>query len=153
MIVFYGSDLTWAVKIKSTAEALGIHARPARSIDMLEARLADRDPEPRMTAFIADLAEPEIALSLIERVAEENRRRSEKHEDAQTTRDNPGSAGGSGGAGGPGGAPAIIRILAFGPHVDADALQRARDLGAHDVTTRGAFSANLPDILLRLNEG
>lgn len=131
MIVFYGSDLTWAVKIKSTAEALGVHARPARSIDMLEARLADRAPEPAMTAFIADLAEPEIALALLGRVAEENRRRSE----------NPPTDG----------APAAIRILAFGPHVEVEALQKARDLGAHDVTTRGAFSANLPDILLRLN--
>ncbi|MGP1310818.1 MAG: hypothetical protein ACTS27_11530, partial [Phycisphaerales bacterium] len=65
------------MKIKSTAEALGVHARPARSIDMLEARLADRAPEPAMTAFIADLAEPEIALALLGRVAEENRRRSE----------------------------------------------------------------------------
>jgi len=138
MIVFYGSDLTWAVKIKSTADALGVHARPARSIDMLEARLADRAPDPVMTAFIADLAEPQVALALIERVGEENRMRSEK-------RDEGGAAGGQPPA------PAPIRVLAFGPHVEVDALQRARDLGAHEVMTRGAFSANLPDILLRLN--
>jgi hypothetical protein len=143
MIVFYGSDLTWAVKIKSTAEALGIHARPARSIDMLEARLADSPPEPVMIAFIADLAEPEIALSLIERVRDENRRRSEKREEELAL------GGSSGEEESPTRKP--IRILAFGPHVEVDALQRARDLGAHEVMTRGAFSANLPDILVRLN--
>jgi hypothetical protein len=138
MIVFYGSDLTWAVKIKSTAEVLGIPARPVRSIDMLEARLADSPPEDPVSALIADLAEPEIALSLVERAMEENRRRSEKREEEIAQ-------------GAAGGAPRLIRVLAFGPHVEVEALQRARDLGAHEVMPRGAFSANLPDILVRLN--
>ncbi|MFG0284727.1 MAG: hypothetical protein ACF8R7_09935 [Phycisphaerales bacterium JB039] len=42
------------------------------------------------------------------------------------------------------------RILAFGPHVARDRLGRARDLGADEVLTRGAFEANLPEILTRL---
>lgn len=43
-----------------------------------------------------------------------------------------------------------IRVLVFGPHVDRDGLQRARDCGADEVLARGVFSANLPEILLRL---
>lgn len=149
MIVFYASDLTWAVKIKSTADALGVPARPARSIDMLEARLADSP----VGAFIADLAEPTVALALLERVSEENRRRSENAgvggagtgERPGVNPETPPETGTPGALAGP------IRILAFGPHVEVDALQKARDLGAHEVMTRGAFSANLPDVLLRLH--
>ncbi|MBX3353541.1 MAG: hypothetical protein KF684_11470 [Phycisphaeraceae bacterium] len=144
MIVFYASDLTWGVKIKSTAETLGVPARPVRSIDMLEARLADSP----VVAFIADLAAPEVALALIERVHDENRRRSENPAPEIT----PGTATHAA-PDGAGAAPRTrqIRILAFGPHVEVDALQRARDLGAHEVMPRGAFSHNLPDILVRLN--
>lgn len=151
MIVFHASDLTWGVKIKSTAETLGVPARPVRTIDMLEARLADSP----VVAFIADLAAPEVALALIERVADENRRRSENPAPGTTPGITPGTATA------PGDAPVDaepdarrtgqIRILAFGPHVEVDALQRARDLGAHEVMPRGAFSHNLPDILVRLN--
>lgn len=42
------------------------------------------------------------------------------------------------------------RIVAFGPHVARDLLQAARDLGADEVFTRGAFEAKLPEILTRL---
>lgn len=143
MIVFYASDLTWGVKIKSTAETLGVPARPVRSIDMLEARLADSP----VVAFIADLAAPEVALALIERVDDENRRRSENPAPGTAAPAAPADPDREGAA------PRTrqIRILAFGPHVEVDALQRARDLGAHEVMPRGAFSHNLPDILVRLN--
>jgi len=43
-----------------------------------------------------------------------------------------------------------IRVLVFGPHVDHDGLQRARQAGADEVLARGVFSANLPEIMLRL---
>lgn len=43
-----------------------------------------------------------------------------------------------------------IRIVAFGPHVRRDLLQEARDAGADDVLTRGAFDHGLDVILLRL---
>jgi predicted metal-dependent hydrolase len=40
-----------------------------------------------------------------------------------------------------------IPVLAFGPHVEAQSLQRARDLGAWKVMPRGAFLAALPGML------
>jgi len=43
-----------------------------------------------------------------------------------------------------------IRILAWGPHVAVDLFERARESGADEVMTRGAFSSQLPDLLVRL---
>lgn len=43
-----------------------------------------------------------------------------------------------------------IRIVAFGPHVRRDLLQQAKEAGADDVLTRGAFDHGLDVILLRL---
>lgn len=43
-----------------------------------------------------------------------------------------------------------VRILAWGPHVAKELLQSARDAGADEVMTRGAFDHSLQDILLRL---
>jgi len=40
-----------------------------------------------------------------------------------------------------------IPVLAFGPHVEAGRLQRARDLGVLEAMPRGAFLAALPGIL------
>lgn len=64
MILFHSADLIWATKIKGTAESLGLAARPVRSLEMLEARLADCD----VTAMVVDLEAPEVAVSLISRV-------------------------------------------------------------------------------------
>jgi hypothetical protein len=44
------------------------------------------------------------------------------------------------------------RIVAFGPHVDEGALAAARDAGAHQVMTRGAFVRGLAE-LVRGGEG
>ncbi len=46
-----------------------------------------------------------------------------------------------------------IRIIVWGPHVARDLLQQARDLGADEVLTRGAFDHHLPEILLKLGSG
>ncbi|MFZ2874903.1 MAG: hypothetical protein WAZ94_10535 [Phycisphaerales bacterium] len=43
-----------------------------------------------------------------------------------------------------------LKILAWGPHVATDLLQKARDLGADEVLTRGAFDHAMDDILPRL---
>ena len=43
-----------------------------------------------------------------------------------------------------------VRVLAFGPHVKKDLMQAARDAGAHEVLTRGAFDHDLVNILIRL---
>jgi len=40
-----------------------------------------------------------------------------------------------------------IPVLAFGPHVEAAALEQARSLGADRVVTRGQLQARLPEIL------
>lgn len=68
MIAYLASDLLWGTRIKSTAEALGIAARPVRDLGMLEARLADSE----VRGLVVDLEAPlETALALIERAARE----------------------------------------------------------------------------------
>lgn len=64
MILYLAADLLWASKIKGTAEAAGIPARPVRSLDMLEARLADAAP----VALILDLDKPEEAMAMLARL-------------------------------------------------------------------------------------
>lgn len=64
MILYVCADLLWATRIKSTAEAVGVAARPVRSLEMLEARLADSD----VRALVVDLEAGELAFSCIERL-------------------------------------------------------------------------------------
>jgi CheY-like chemotaxis protein len=117
MILYAAADLLWASKIKGTADALGVAARPVRTFEMLDARLA----EGGVRALVVDLDKGDDALALIRRVREDAR------EHVRT-----------------------IRVLAWGPHVAKDLLQQARDAGADDVLTRGAFDHSMDDILLRL---
>ncbi len=58
------TDLLWATRIKSTADALGIPCRPARNLEMLEARLADS----KIAGLIVDLETGSVGLSLIDRL-------------------------------------------------------------------------------------
>lgn len=44
-----------------------------------------------------------------------------------------------------------LAVLAFAPHVKKDLIQAARDAGADQVLTRGAFDHDLVDILLKLS--
>ncbi len=118
MILYFASDLLWASKIKATAEALGLPCRPVRTLEMLDARLADTQP----SALLVDLTTPETAMALITRL---------RGPDAPV-----GARG--------------IRILAFGPHVEKQLLQQARDLGADEVMPRGALDHNMEEILLQL---
>lgn len=64
MILYAASDLLWATRIKATADDIGLSARPARTLEMLEARLADSD----VRGLMVDLDVPETALALIERL-------------------------------------------------------------------------------------
>lgn len=41
------------------------------------------------------------------------------------------------------------RCVAYGPHVDTERLDAARDAGATDVMTRGAFASGIMDVLRR----
>jgi DNA-binding NarL/FixJ family response regulator len=61
MILYFAADLIWGTRIKGTADALGLACRPARTPDMLRARLADSP----VRALIVDLDSPETALELI----------------------------------------------------------------------------------------
>lgn len=117
MILYLAADLIWASKIKATANALGLAARPVRTMEMLEARLADADP----VALLLDLDAPDPALAMLARVRDPAR--------PPTRR---------------------LKVLAWGPHVATDLLQKARDLGADEVLTRGAFDHAMEDILPRL---
>jgi len=116
MIAYAAADLIWATRIKRTAEALGLRARPCRTPDALRDRLADSD----VRAFIVDLTLGEPAIDLV-----------------ATVREHP--------------AGRRVRVLAFGPHVQRDLMQRARDAGADDVLPRGALDRDLPDLLIRLD--
>lgn len=78
------------------------------------------DAAPR--AILVDLDKPETALALIERL------RGPLATDTDRA----------------------LRIVAWGPHVEKDLLQRARDTGADEVLTRGAMDHNLEEILLAL---
>jgi hypothetical protein len=64
MILYCCSDLLWATKVKSTADALGIPCRPARNLEMLTARLSDS----QVRALIVDLESGPVALDLIRAV-------------------------------------------------------------------------------------
>ncbi|HYF13451.1 MAG TPA: hypothetical protein VD971_00105 [Phycisphaerales bacterium] len=112
MILYAAADLLWASKIRGVADGLGIPARPVRTIEMLEARLADSP----VKAVVVDLDKGEEGLALVRRAKR--------------------AAG--------------VRVLAWGPHVDKAMLQAARDAGADDVLTRGAFEHSMEDVLLSL---
>ena len=64
MILYLAADLVWATKIKATAQAVGVPARPARTLDMLEARLADSP----VKAVVLDLENAGEALAFIGRL-------------------------------------------------------------------------------------
>lgn len=118
VILYLAADLVWATRIKEVAKALGLPARPARDMAMLEARLADSP----VSAILLDLEKPDEALAAIRRLRGENASDTERR----------------------------ITILCWAPHVAKDLMQQARDAGADEVLTRGAFDHALPDILLRL---
>lgn len=61
MLLYLAADLIWATKIKCAAEALGLEARPVRTMDMLRARLHDTDPK----ALLLDLDTADTALEMI----------------------------------------------------------------------------------------
>ncbi len=121
MILYSAADLLWATRIKSTAEDLGIPCRPARSAEMLRARLADSP----VRAVLLDLEAPDAAFELL------------------------GALRGPGA----GDAERAVRVVAWGPHVAVDLFARAREAGADEVLTRGAFSNGLAGLLTRLGGG
>lgn len=61
-ILYLAADLIWATRIKGTAEALGLPARPVRNVEMLRARLADT----AVAAVVLDLDVPEMAMAMLD---------------------------------------------------------------------------------------
>lgn len=127
MVLYLCADLVWGTRIKSTGDALGVPCRPARTPDMLRARLADSP----VRGLIVDLDAGDAAIEVI--AAARNAR--------------PASA-----RAGPPSPPGLF-ILAFGPHVAADRFEAARRAGADVVLARGALDRRLPDVLTALALG
>jgi hypothetical protein len=128
MIVYFASDLVWATRIKGVADDLGIPARPVRNIEMLEARLADSP----VAGLIVDLDAPETALALVQHLREW---------EARKTAENQGTI------------REPLRIVAFGPHVETQALAQAKLAGADAAMTRGAFHHQLAQVLTAVAAG
>jgi hypothetical protein len=125
-LLYLAADLIWATRIKETATSLGIPARPVRTLDMLEARLADILPPGRIAGLIIDLEAGDVGLEMVHRLR---------------SADVPSPHSGA------------IPILAFGPHVAVERLQSAARAGASAVMARGAFASQLPAILTALAHG
>lgn len=121
MILFHAADLIWATKIKGAADALGLPARPVRSVEMLRARLADSP----VRALMVDLDQPDVGVELI--------RTLRSHEAASQS------------------GTAAVRILAYGPHVNAEAFAEARRAGADVAMARGGLDARLGEVLRSLS--
>lgn len=62
MILYCTADLIFATRIRSTAEAIGVAARPARTVERLRELLTE---EPEVRALIVDLDAGEVAIDLI----------------------------------------------------------------------------------------
>ncbi len=65
MILYFTADLIFATRIRSTAEALGVPARPARTVERLRELLR----EEAVNAIIIDLEAGEAAIDLIDAAA------------------------------------------------------------------------------------
>ncbi len=124
MIVYFASDLLWASKIKATADAIGVAARPVRDTTMLDARLADSE----VRGLMLDLDAPERAFELLAHL-----RTRQKEAEMQAKL-------------------AAVRVCAFGPHVNTADLERAAREGCDPVLTRGAMDRSMERVL-RFLEG
>lgn len=120
MIVYCCHDLIFATKIHSTAQSLNIVCRPARDIESLRKRL-DRVDDGKPNDPVTGVV---IDLT-IGNTASELIKLTKGHHTS----------------------PAV---LAFAPHVEAQRLEEAARWGADQVMPRGAFSAQLPDLLCNL---
>lgn len=119
MIVYCCPDLIFGTKVRSTAESLGVPARPARDAQALANRLnrvEDGKTNEPVTGVLIDLELGELGLTLLEQVKKFNTE---------------------------------IPVVAFGSHVATEILQSAKERGADFVLSRGAFSSQLPMILER----
>ena len=117
MIVYCCADLIFATKVSSTCNALGAASRPARNADMLQKRLDRVDDGKPNDPIRLLLVDLDMGEPALELI------RQARASDA------------------------ALSIIAWGPHVAVDLLNRAGQAGASDVMTRGSFTAKLPEII------
>ncbi len=122
MVLYLAADLLWGTKIKATAAAVGVNARPVRTLDMLLARLADAPADDPVRGVLLDLEKPDEALAMLAHLR-------------------PPAA--------PPGPRAAhpFPVLCWAPHVETGLMARARAAGADRVLTRGAMDAQLEALL------
>ncbi len=148
MLVYACSDLIFATKIRSTAEALGVVSRPVRNAEMLRARLQREDDGKAngpVTCVMIDLELGEPAFDLIKQVRAHGSKPSGVAAGgsvAEMRRLLEATAGGADGE-----RPDEPTVIAFGPHVMREALAGAERVGADRVMARGAFTAELPELV------
>jgi len=121
MIIYCCADLIFATKVRSTCEALGAVSRPARNPDMLQKRLDRVDDGKPNDAVALVLIDLDLGDPALELI--------------QTARAHDAS----------------LPIIAWGPHVAVDLLNKAGEAGASDVMTRGSFTSKLPEIVERFS--
>jgi len=117
MIVYCCHDLIFATKIHSTAEALGLVCRPARDEAALLARLDCVDD---------GKAHGKVAAVIVDLTMGEAGLRLIGLAKGHTS---------------------SPQVIAFAPHVEVRSLRAAEGLGADRVMPRGAFAAQLPQLL------
>ena len=117
MIVYCASDLIFATKIRSTADAMGVPSRPVRDGDMLQKRLDRLDDgkcnEP-VTAFFVDLDTGDDGITLIKQLKQSS---------------------------------SSAMVIAFGSHVAVELLDSAKAAGSDYVLARSQFTEQLPQLI------
>ena len=122
MIIYCCHDLIFATKIHSTAQSLGLVCRPARTAEALRNRLDRVDDGKPNDPVSGVVIDLTIGDAALDLI-----------ELAK------------GHAAGP-------KVVAFAPHVEVQLLEAAEQRGADSVMPRGAFSAQLPDLLCALTK-
>jgi len=110
----------FSTRVRAAADDAGLTARPVRTTDMLQRRLArvdDGKANDPVTSVIVEIDDTDLPIELI---------RLARQHDAE------------------------LPIIAFGPHVEVEALRAAGEAGAQPVMTRGSFHRELPAIIDRL---
>lgn len=120
MLIYCCTDLIFATKIGSTAQALNLPARPARDAAALQRRLEQVDDgklnEPVTGVFI-DMELGDAGLAMLRQVKAHR---------------------------------PTVPVVCFGSHVAVEQLQAARDAGADAVMARSQFTAQLPVLIKAL---
>lgn len=120
MIIYCCHDLIFATKIHSTAQSLGLVCRPARDAQALRNRLDRVDDGKPNDPVSGVIVDLTIGEPALDLID------LVKGHDAKP------------------------EVIAFAPHVEVQMLEAAGQRGADSVMPRGAFSAQLPDLLCAL---